>query len=211
MSGERKRLLREAVRLEYLTLVWMTVEFAASVALGLLSGSLLLLAFGIDSLIELASAVVLLLRFRWELRGDAGPENIERVERLTARVAGGLLFALAAYILAYSVYGLVAGHRADADTSVWGLAIAVVAVIGMPILAHTKRRLAASDRLNSPALRADSDEALSCAYLSAVLLVGLALSAAFGWWWLDSAAALALIPFLVVEGREAFEAETADD
>ena len=87
------------------------------------------------------------------------------------------------------------------------LIVAVIAVAGMPLLAHYKRRLAGPDRLDSPALRADAGEAVSCAYLSTVLLVGLALSSALGWWWLDAAAALVLIPFLVVEGREAWKNE----
>jgi divalent metal cation (Fe/Co/Zn/Cd) transporter len=205
--------MRSAIRLEWVTVGWMVLEFASAVVLGLVSGSLLLLAFGLDSLIELASAVLVLRRFRGEYGGHPYPRQAASMERRTALWTGYLLWTLAAYIIASSTYGPVSGHRADIGVSAWGLVIGVIAAVGMPVLARLKRKLAAPDRLNSRSLRADAAEATSCAYLSAVLILGLLLGRIFGWWWVDSAEALALIPFVVLEGREAIfgEDEGEDD
>lgn len=205
----RPRDVRAALWLEYFTLAWMTLEFASAVALGLLSRSLLLLAFGLDSLIELVSAAVMVWRLQVELRGKAGWERIVTVERRAARWTGYLLYALAAYVVASSAYGLALGHDADTSLSVWGLAIGAFAVVLMPWLAHRKRMLAAPGRLDSRALRADATEAISCAYLAGVLIVGLLLSRLLGWRWLDGVAALGLVPFIVIEAREATGAEGA--
>lgn len=202
-TSERARDVRTAIRLEYFTLAWMTLEFVFALTLGVLSGSLLLLAFGLDSLIELASAAVMLWRLRVEFRGKVAWERIVTVERRAALWTGYLLYALAAYIAASSAYGLALGHGADTSVSVWGLVIGVLAVILMPWLAYYKRKLAAPGRLDSKALRADAAEAVSCAYLAAVLIVGLLLSRLLGWWWLDSVVALALVPFIVIEAHEA--------
>jgi len=212
-ASERAADVQVAIRLEYATLAWMVLEFVSSVALGLLSGSLLLLAFGLDSLIELTSAAVMLWRLRAEFGGDAGRDKIQSAEQRAARGTGYLLYALAVYVAASSAYGLAVGHRADAGESIWGLAIGVIAIVAMPWLAYYKRRLASLERLNSKSLRADAAEAASCAYLSAVLVVGLLLSRLLGWWWLDSVAALVLIPFIVIEGHEATseESEVVDD
>jgi divalent metal cation (Fe/Co/Zn/Cd) transporter len=199
--------IRSAIRLEWVTVGWMALEFVSAVALGLASGSLLLLAFGLDSFIELASAVLVLQRFRGEYGMRPGSRDPAAMERRAASWTGYLLWALAAYVIGSSAYGLVSGHKADIGVSAWGLVIGAIAVVGMPVLARLKRRLAAADRLNSKSLRADAAEAISCAYLSTVLIAGLLLSRVFGWWWVDSAAALALIPFVVLEGREAIFGE----
>ena len=130
--------------------------------MGLLSGSLLLLAFGLDSLIELTSATVMFWRLRAEFGGDAGREEIQSVERRAGRGTGYLLYALAVYVTASSVYGLAVGHRADVGESIWGLAIGAIAIVAMPWLAYYKRRLASLERLNSKSLRADAAEAVSC-------------------------------------------------
>ena len=204
---ERARDARAAITLEYVTLAWMTLEFAAALVLGLRSGSLLLLAFSIDSLIELASAAVMVWRLRQELQGRAAFERIKIIERRAALWTGYLLYALAAYVVASSAYGLALGHRADVKDSIWGLIIGVVAMVAMPGLAHFKRKLARPDRLDSKSLRADADEAVSCAYLAGVLIVGLLLSRLLGWWWLDSVAAIALLPFIVLEARQATQKE----
>ena len=202
MTAERTRDLGVALKLEYVTLAWMALEFASAVTLGLLSGSLLLLAFGLDSLIELVSAVVIVWQLRVELRGDFDLEQIAPVERRAAVWTGYLLYALAAYVVASSAYGLTLGHRTEVE-SVWGLLIGIIALTAMPWLAYYKRKLAGPGRLNSTSLRADAAEAMSCAYLAGVLMVGLLLSRLVGWWWLDSVAALGLVPFIALEGREA--------
>jgi divalent metal cation (Fe/Co/Zn/Cd) transporter len=188
--------VRLALLLTYITIGWMTIEGAASLLLGWASKSLLLEAFGIDSVIELFSAVVLLWRLRVEASGTAAFEHVNLVEDRAARLVGYSLYVLVAYVLLNSGYGLFIAKRiTDTNESVWGILIGVVAKIGMPILAGYKLKVAA--RLNSRALRADAVESITCGYLSIVLMIGLAATRLLGWWWLDSVAALALIPFLV--------------
>jgi len=193
---QRSADVRLALCLTYITLGWMTIEGAASLLLGWASNSLLLEAFGIDSVIELFSAGVLLWRLRVEASGRADDARVEAVEHRASRLVGYTLYFLVAYVVFNSAYGLFIAHRVT-DTHEIGL----VAKIGMPILAGYKLKVAA--RLNSRALRADAIEAIMCGYLSIVLIVGLAATRILGWWWLDSVAALALIPFLIKEGRAA--------
>jgi divalent metal cation (Fe/Co/Zn/Cd) transporter len=198
--------VRTALLLTYITLAWMTIEGAASLLLGWVSKSLLLEAFGIDSVIELFSAAVLLWRLRVELRQPSSSERVEAVERTAARWIGYSLYALVFYVVANSAYGLFIAKRiTDTHESAWGIVIGIVAKIGMPILAAYKLRVAA--RLGSRALRADAVESITCGYLSVVLMVGLAATRLLGWWWLDSVAALALIPFIIKEANEAIRGE----
>ena len=199
---QRSDNVRLALLLTYITLGWMTIEGAASLLLGWVSKSLLLEAFGIDSVIELFSAAVLLWRLRVEASGVAAVEHVDAVERRAARLVGYSLYVLVVYVVLNSGYGLFIAKRiTDTHESVWGILIGLVAKIGMPILAAYKLKVAA--RLNSRALRADAIESITCGYLSIVLMVGLAATRLLGWWWLDSVAALALIPFLIKEGRAA--------
>ena len=201
-SPERSGDINVALWLTYITIGWMTIEGAASLLLGWASNSLLLEAFGIDSVVELFSAGVLLWRLKVEASGLADEVRVEAVERRAARWVGYSLYALVAYVIFNSAYGLFVVERiTDTHESAWGILIGLVAKVGMPILAGYKLRVAA--RLNSRALRADAMEAITCGYLSIVLMVGLAATRLFGWWWLDSVAALALIPFLIKEGRAA--------
>ena len=202
----RRADIRFAILLTYITLGWMTVEGVASLALGWASKSLLLEAFGIDSVVELLSASVLLWRLKVEANGHADEVRSERVERMAAKWMGAMLYVLAAYIVGSSAYGLFVAHRiTNTHESVWGILIGLVAKIGMPILAGYKLKVAA--RLNSRALRADAMESITCGYLSIALMMGLAATRLFGWWWLDSVAALGLIPFLIKEGRAAVRGE----
>jgi divalent metal cation (Fe/Co/Zn/Cd) transporter len=198
--------LKLALLLTYITIGWMTIEGAASLLLGWASKSLLLEAFGIDSVIELFSAVVLLWRLRVEASGTAASEHINLVEDRAARLVGYSLYVLVAYVLLNSGYGLFIAKRiTDTHESVWGILIGAVAKVGMPILAAYKLKVAA--RLNSRALRADAIESITCGYLSIVLMIGLAATRLLDWWWLDSVAALALVPFLVKEARAAISGE----
>src|SRR6266568_6036266 len=204
--GSRADAVRLALLLTYITLGWMTIEGAASLLLGWASKSLLLEAFGIDSVIELFSAAVLLWRLRVESSDTATSEHVKLVERRAARLVGYSLYTLFFYVVLNSGYGLFIAKRiTDTHESVWGILIGAVAKIGMPILAGYKLKVAA--RLNSRALRADAVESITCGYLSIVLMVGLAATRILGWWWLDSVAALALIPFLIKEGREAIRGQ----
>jgi divalent metal cation (Fe/Co/Zn/Cd) transporter len=201
-AARRSDDVRLALLLTYITLGWMTIEGAASLLLGWASKSLLLEAFGIDSVIELFSASVLLWRLRIEASGRADEARVEAVEHRASRLVGYTLYFLVAYVVFNSAYGLFIAHRVtDTHESAWGILIGLVAKIGMPILGGYKMKVAA--RLNSRALRADAIEAIMCGYLSIVLMVGLAATRILGWWWLDSIAALALIPFLIKEGRAA--------
>jgi len=203
---ERSDNVRFALLLTYITIGWMTIEGAASLLLGWASKSLLLEAFGIDSIIELFSATVLLWRLRIEASGTATSEHVNFVERRAARLIGYSLYALIAYVILNSGYGLFIAKRiTDTHESVWGILIGLVAKIGMPILAAYKLKVAA--HLNSRALRADAIESITCGYLSIVLMIGLAATWLLGWWWLDSVAALGLIPFLVREARAAISGE----
>src|SRR5216110_417636 len=213
VEGETKRLtasradaVRLALLLTYITLGWMTIEGAASLLLGWASKSLLLEAFGIDSVIELFSAAVLLWRLRIEASSVAALEHVDAVERRAARLVGYSLYALVVYVVLNSGYGLFIAKRiTDTHESVWGILIGAVAKVGMPILAAYKLKVAA--RLNSRALRAVAVESITCGYLSIVLIIGLAATWLLGWWWLDSVAALALIPFLIKEARAAISGE----
>src|SRR2546429_7249387 len=198
--------VRLGLLLTYITLGWMTIEGGASLLLGWASKSLLLEAFGIDSVIELFSAAVLLWRLRVEATGTATAEHVNLIEHRAARLVGYSLYALVAYIVLNSGYGLFVAKRiTDTHESVWGILIGAVAKVGMPILAAYKLKVAA--RLNSRALRADAVESITCGYLSIVLMIGLAATRLLDWWWLDSVAALALIPFIIKEARAAITGE----
>jgi divalent metal cation (Fe/Co/Zn/Cd) transporter len=207
LAASRADAVRLALLLTYITLGWMTIEGAASLLLGLASKSLLLEAFGIDSLIELFSAAVLLWRLRVESSGTATLEHVNLVEHRAARLIGYSLYALVIYVVLNSSYGLFIAKRiTDTHESVWGILIGLIAKIGMPILAAYKLKVAV--RLNSRALRADAIESITCGYLSIVLIIGLAATWLLGWWWLDSVAALALIPFLIKEAGAAIRGES---
>ena len=196
--------MQAALRLEVLTIGWMLIEASVSISAGAMAGSVLLLAFGVDSVIELISASVLFHRLRKEANGARNDEaEIEVLEHRASRIAGYLLYVLAAYVVLQSGYGLL--HRHMAETSWVGLSVALVAALGMPVLAKAKIRVA--DRIGSKALRADAMETFTCGFLSWVLLAGLAANALLHWWWLDSVAALVLVPILLKEGREAVTGE----
>lgn len=206
-SGAAKRASRMqvALRLEGLTLGWMALEAAGSLGAGIMAHSVLLLAFGADSIIEIASAGLLYHRLSKEAHAapDEDMTDIEVLEERASRLSGWLLYALALYVVLQSGYGLL--HRHTAETSVLSLAVAVVAALGMPLLAKAKIRIA--DEIGSKALRADAMETFTCGFLSWVLLAGLGANALLHWWWLDSVAAMILVPFLIKEGRDAFAGE----
>jgi divalent metal cation (Fe/Co/Zn/Cd) transporter len=197
-SGEREALIREAFKLEWLTIGWMTVEAVVAIGSGLGAGSLVLTAFGLDSLIELASAGVLIWRLTVELRhGQAFSEN---AERLASRIAGGLLFALATYVTIAAAWS--AWTRTGEGFSWPGLVVALAAIPSMRYLAH--RKIAVAEKLGSRALRADAMEAVTCGWLSVVVVLSLAAQWAAGAWWIDGVASLAIVWLLVKEGREAW-------
>ena len=200
--------VRSAVQVEILTIAWMVVEALVAIGSGIAASSLLLVAFGADSVIELLSAVVLYRRLSEQLaKGFESKEEWEAKERQTARWAGILLFALSAYVVVQAIYGL--WTKYEPENSWLGIAITVVAAVGMPILARVKLRV--SRKINSRALRADAMESWACAYLAWAVLAGLVAFAISGWWWLDAAVSLAIVPLLLKEAREAFSGEDDDD
>jgi divalent metal cation (Fe/Co/Zn/Cd) transporter len=198
LSEERLALIREAFRLEWLTIAWMTVEAVVAIAAGIAAGSLVLTAFGLDSLIELASAGVLMWRLRVELQH--GQAFSEEVERRASRIAGGLLFALAAYVTVAAIWSL---WTRQGETFSWpGFIVALVAIPAMRYLA--RRKIAIAEKLGSRALRADAMEAITCGWLSFVVVIALGAQWAFGAWWIDGIGSLAIVWLLIKEGREAW-------
>ena len=204
-TGDRLALVREAFRLEYITLGWMVIEAAVAIGSGIAAQSLTLLAFGIDSLIELASAAVLLWRLNVELRH--GEAFAERAERTASRIGGALLFALAAYVVASAGWKL--WTQQGAEFSLPGLAISVLSIPIMYVLA--RRKLAVASAIGSRALRADAVESITCGWLAFVVVGALVAQLLIGAWWVDAAASLAIVWFLVREGREAWEGEACCD
>src|ERR1700730_3172847 len=200
-STSRAGALAAGLRLEVATIAWMTGEAALALVAGLMARSVLLAAFGLDSVIELVSGLVLLWRLSAESRG-AGIDRVERLEISTARISAALLLLLCAFVVLVSAAGLIAGFR-PAD-SVLGLAVALGAVVAMPVLALAKTR--ANRVIGSASLRADIAETLTCAYMAGVTLAGVALSMLFALWWVQYLCALALLIWLVPETREAFAA-----
>lgn len=176
----------------------MTVEAIVAIASGWMVGSLVLTAFGLDSLIELASAGVLMWRLLVELRHDQ--KFSEDAERLASRIGGGLLFALAAYITVAALWSLWA--QTGEEFSWPGFIVALVTIPAMRYLAH--RKIVIAEKLGSRALRADAMEAVTCGWLSSVVVISLAAQWIVGAWWIDGVGSLAIVWFLVKEGREAW-------
>ena len=184
--------IRRIQRVQTVTIAWMSVEAMVSLFAAWRARSPALLAFGGDSTIELLSAVVVL----WRFRASAAHED---VEKRAARVAGTLLFALAAYVAITSVASLL-GYS-EAKPTLLGIAILVAAAVVMPWLAKEKRRL--SGATGSAALRADAAQSVLCAYLSLIALAGLAINAIWHVKWADPTAALLIVPLVLFEGWEA--------
>jgi divalent metal cation (Fe/Co/Zn/Cd) transporter len=188
----RSALVLSGKHLEYFTVLWHLLEGIISLVAGLASGSLSLVGFGVDSLIELASGVAIW----WRMAVDDRVEHREHNEKLALRLIGGSFMALAVYLIFESVASFV-NHKAP-EPSVPGLAIAVLSLVVMPLLSRAKRNLAI--QLKSPAMQADAKQADFCAYLSAILLVGLAANFWLRWWWADPVAALFMAAIIGNEG-----------
>lgn len=182
------------MRLEYVTLGWNAMEAVVALVAGLLAGSIALVGFGLDSVIEMSSGAALL----WRLRSD-DEHRRERAENRALKVVGWSFLALATYVAVDAANALY--RRERPEESVAGMAIAAASLIVMPLLARAKRRVAAG--LSSGAMHADSRQTDICAYLSAILLGGLLLNALLGWWWADSVAGLIMVPIIAREGMEA--------
>ena len=183
--------------LAYLSIGWNSLEGIIAVGAGLFAGSIALVGFGVDSVIEVSSGAIIL----WRLAGTAARE------RMALKLVGISFLALAAYVAFDAVKSLIFSELPD--VTYIGIAIAALSLVVMPFLAHAKRKVAS--QLNSSAMKADSRQTDLCAYLSAILLGGLILNAVFGWWWADPVAALIMVPIIGKEGFEALRGETCCD
>lgn len=172
----------------------MLVEAGVAIGAGIAARSVLLTAFGLDSVIELLTGGVLLWRLATEVRGGT-LDRVAQAERWAAWIVGSSLAVLCVYVV-LSAGAAVALHS-EAESSPIGIGLAVLALGIMPILAWRKRQIAA--RLGSAALRGDAACSVTCAYMAAALLIGLGLNAGLGWWWADSLAALSLLYWLIPE------------
>ncbi|MDQ3135139.1 MAG: cation transporter [Acidobacteriota bacterium] len=195
----RAQSVRRGRRLELLTITYNSLEGLIAVAAGLVAGSVALVGFGFDSVIEVTSGVALL----WRLRHDADARRREQVESITLRVVGVSFLALAAYV-SYDA-SLALWRREPPAESVVGILLAMASLIVMPLLSRAKREVAR--QIGSSAMRADAKQTELCAYLSAILLGGLLLNALFGWWWADPIAALVMVPIIAREGVKAVRGE----
>src|SRR5690349_20558687 len=205
-ASTRKGQVRLGVWIELVTILWMTIEAVIAISVGFATRSVSLQGFGLDSIVELIAGGILLWRLLVEQRGGS-LELIEGAERRASWVTALSLFLLAAYIVGESTFSFVT--RTKPESSWWGVGLAMAAAIVMPVLWQGKLRVA--KRIGSAALKADAACSVTCAYMSLTLLAGLALNRIFGWWWADPLAALALVYFLMQEGREALhEARTGE-
>ncbi len=198
--------VRLGVWIELVTIVWMVIEGSVAITVGFATRSVSLQGFGLDSIVELIAGGILLWRLLVEQRGGS-TERVGAAERRASWVTAISLFALGVYIVGDSAFAFVT--RTQPEASWWGVGLAIAAAIIMPLLWQGKLRVA--KRIGSAALRADAACSVTCAYMSLTLLAGLLLNRLFGWWWADPLAALALVYFLVQEGREALhEARTGE-
>jgi divalent metal cation (Fe/Co/Zn/Cd) transporter len=200
---ERQGLVLRGKRLEYFTIAYNSLEGLVSIVAGLIAGSVSLVGFGLDSIIEVTSGAALL----WRFHHDLDHTRRERVERITLRIVGGCFVALALYILFESGTTLL-GHEIP-ERSIPGIIVAAVSVIVMPMLARAKRRVAAG--IVSRAMQADSRQTDFCTYLSAILLGGLLLNALLGWWWADPVAGLVMVPIIAKEGLDGIRGKACRD
>jgi divalent metal cation (Fe/Co/Zn/Cd) transporter len=197
IARERVVIERRARRLAWGGNFWHLIEFAVAVGAGIAAGSVALVGFGADSLIEVFSGSVI----AWLFSGERGVS--EEAELRAQRLIALSYFVLAVYILAESGRDLMGGHHPQAS---WiGIALAAVTAATMPILAQAKRRV--GRRLGSAATTAEAEQNQICAYLSVALLVGLLANALLGWWWADPTAALVIAAIAAHEGRQAWSGD----
>jgi divalent metal cation (Fe/Co/Zn/Cd) transporter len=200
VAGTRAEAARVGRRLQYITMAWNSVEAVVALAAGFFAGSIALVGFGFDSVIEVTSSATAL----WRLGRDADEAKREAAERRSLRIIGACFLILAGYVLYESAVSLIEGKAPQ--RSIVGIVIAGLSLIVMPLLVHYKRRIAR--QLTSGALEAEARQTRVCAYLSAILLVGLGLNAWWGWWWADPLAGLGMVPLIAWEGLEAVRGRT---
>ena len=200
---DRQLLVRRGLRLNYVTIGYNVVEAVVSLAAGWMAGSVALVGFGIDSLIEVTASGAA----QWRLHADVDAARRAVVERMTARIIGWSFVALAGYVLIDATRSLWLRERPESSTV--GIVLLALSALVMPLLARAKRRVATG--LASRALEADAAQTSLCAYLSVIALAGVALNLVFGWWWADPAAALGMVPIIAKEGLEGIRGEARCD
>jgi len=205
VARSRAALVQRGLVLNWATIGYNVVEAIVAIGAGLVSGSVALLGFGLDSVIEVTASGAA----QWRLRADFDAPRRERAERASLRIIGWSFLALAAYVVYESADALLG--REPPERSVVGLVLLALSAVVMPVLARAKRRVARA--MTSRALEADATQTSLCAYLSVIALAGVALNAALGWWWADPVAALAMVPIIAKEGIEGArgQAQCADD
>lgn len=199
----RPRSIARALRLEYLTVGWDVVEGVVAVTAALVAGSVAVMGFGVDSIVECASGLVMIWRLRAERDQRMSDERLDVLEHRARRLVAGSLFVLAAYVTFDAVQTLWTADR-PAFSPV-GVAVLVISIGVMVWLARAKRRLARE--LGSEAMEADAVQTSACWWLSLAALVGVGLNGLLGWWWADPASALVIAALIAREGREAWNGE----
>jgi cation diffusion facilitator family transporter len=195
--ANRQLLHARAVRLEWLTVSWNVIEAVVAVGAGIIAGSVALIGFGVDSGIEVISAMGLLWRLR-RAGPDADVAEESAAEKRALYVVAVTFFLLAAYIGYEAIRALL--DRDGPLTSPVGVVLSILALVVMPVLAYAKQRT--GQQMGSRALVADAKETWVCSYLSLMLLIGVGAFALFGWWWADPVGALAMLPVIVWQGWE---------
>jgi divalent metal cation (Fe/Co/Zn/Cd) transporter len=203
VSTYQSALVRRGLQLSYATLAYNCLEGVIAILAGLAAGSIALVGFGADSLIEVTASITAI----WRLRSDSDTSRRDRSERISLRIIGALFLALAAYVAADAIQSLIT--RQAPDASLVGLVLAAASLVVMPLLANAKRKVAVA--MGSGALAAESRQTMLCTYLSAILLGGLILNAALGWWWADPVAALIMVPIIAREGIDAVRGRACDE
>jgi cation diffusion facilitator family transporter len=199
-SSRRAGQVSRGVRLEWFTVAYNSLEGLIALIAGVLAGSVALVGFGFDSVLEVTSGATLL----WRLHADRRPEARERVEARALRIVGWCFLLLSAYVAYDATSRLVTREVPDHSTA--GMILAAVSLMVMPLLARAKRRVA--HQIGSAALTADATQTQLCTYLSAILLAGLGLNAFLGWWWADPLAGLVMVPIIFNEGIDAVRGRT---
>jgi len=200
---DRREIAQRGKRLEYFTIAWNSLEGLVAVVAGAIAGSISLIGFGVDSFIEVTSGAALL----WRMSADADEQKRERAERLALRIVGACFVALAVYIAYEAATDLIG--RKSPEHSIAGIALACASLVVMPLLSRAKRRVGAHP--GSVAMNADARQTEFCTYLSAILLGGLLLNAAFDLWWADPLSALVMVPIIAKEGVDGLSGKACDD
>ena len=199
----RHAITQRGRKLEYFTIAWNSVEGIVAVVAGVVAGSISLVGFGVDSFIEVTSGAVLL----WRMSIDADEQQRERAEQMTLRIVGACFLVLAAYVGYEALNNLL--EKRTSEHSIPGIILACASLVVMPLLSRAKRRVAT--QLKSASMHADAKQTEFCTYLSAILLGGLVLNAAFGLWWADSIAGLVMVPIIAREGVDGLRDDTCCD